>query len=250
MERFLKPKNVVFTKTFTEQAQKVINETKYMHLLLESAREAGVDNGKSYTFITEYVTYFVQVEHGAIYALVVQNEQELGRALVPDLAFCYNLADRVGYGGGDGKIYIENEPLNLYFSDINEGELFHDRNKLGQDSSTYGYHLSMGLVGFLIFLLYVKPTETEKSLASFYKKVNRDRYREIKKKHPSKDVIIADAGWDTSLRVGSKNVTGHFKMQPCGSNSKFRKLIWVNEYPRGEYIVKAGKERLVEKEKR
>ena len=65
-------------------------------------------------------------------------------------------------------------------------------------------------------------------------------------KHVNKsdlDVTVIDSNWFRNIiRSDGFNVKGHFRLQPCGVGRKEKKLIWINEFEKTGYSMKAKKE--------
>lgn len=54
--------------------------------------------------------------------------------------------------------------------------------------------------------------------------------------------IIVDTNWNQiSIRTEGFNVSGHFRLQPCGLNNESRKLIFIEEFQKHGYIRGAKK---------
>jgi hypothetical protein len=53
-------------------------------------------------------------------------------------------------------------------------------------------------------------------------------------------ITVVDSKWFTTLIIsGAFNVSGHFRLQPCGEGLKDRKLIWISDFQKNGYIRKA-----------
>jgi hypothetical protein len=58
-----------------------------------------------------------------------------------------------------------------------------------------------------------------------------------------KNVYLVNAHWNKIIIVnGQFTVRGHFRVQPCGPGRKDYKLIWIEEFTKGSYIRRSGKE--------
>ena len=57
------------------------------------------------------------------------------------------------------------------------------------------------------------------------------------------NVYMVNASWNRIIVVeGDFKVSGHFRVQPHGAGRKDYKLIWINEFTKGSFIRRAGKE--------
>jgi hypothetical protein len=57
------------------------------------------------------------------------------------------------------------------------------------------------------------------------------------------NVYMVNASWNKIIIVeGDFKVRGHFRVQPCGTGRKDFRLIWINEFSKGSFIRRAGKE--------
>lgn len=58
-----------------------------------------------------------------------------------------------------------------------------------------------------------------------------------------KNVYLVNAHWNKIVIVqGGFKVSGHFRVQPCGAGRKDYKLIWIDEFKKGSYVRRAGRE--------
>lgn len=58
----------------------------------------------------------------------------------------------------------------------------------------------------------------------------------------SNDVVIVDSTWNTIIKVGSFNVSGHLRLQCCGVGKQGRKLIYIEEYAKKGYCRRSKKQ--------
>lgn len=57
------------------------------------------------------------------------------------------------------------------------------------------------------------------------------------------NVTIVDSSWNKMLvRTDGFKVTGHLRLQPCGPELKYRKLIYIDEFEKQGYVRNAKKE--------
>lgn len=54
------------------------------------------------------------------------------------------------------------------------------------------------------------------------------------------DIIYANSLWKINLQVGEFSVRGHFRMQPIGIGRINKRLIWIEEFKKKGYNLKAG----------
>lgn len=58
-----------------------------------------------------------------------------------------------------------------------------------------------------------------------------------------KNVYLVNAHWNKIIVVnGQFTVRGHFRVQPCGPGRKDYRLIWIEEFTKGSYVRRAGRE--------
>jgi len=58
-------------------------------------------------------------------------------------------------------------------------------------------------------------------------------------------IQVINSNWFTNIyRSVGFNVSGHFRLQPCGENSKKRKLIWINGFEKQGYTRLAKKNQI------
>ena len=56
------------------------------------------------------------------------------------------------------------------------------------------------------------------------------------------EIIVVGSKWNTiSIRTEGFNVSGHFRLQPCGKDRKDVKLIWIDGFEKNGYIKKSNK---------
>lgn len=93
----------------------------------------------------------------------------------------------------------------------------------------------------LIFLLFVEVEEKITYINPPSKKKMFDPKTGLKKLSPLK-IINADINYNTTvIHKGQFNVSGHFRLQPCGEGRKKHKLIFINEFVKSGYKRRAKK---------
>lgn len=93
----------------------------------------------------------------------------------------------------------------------------------------------------LCILLFMKFAKIESKIIEPKSKVKflDDKYIN----ETNKPITIINCTWFTNItRTEGFNVSGHFRLQPVKQNGKWtRELIWINEYEKSGYTLKAKK---------
>jgi len=63
----------------------------------------------------------------------------------------------------------------------------------------------------------------------------------INDKLPIKINVLDSTYFTTIMRLEGFNVSGHFRLQPCGKKKEKKKLIWINDFEKKGYVRQAGK---------
>lgn len=130
-----------------------------------------------------------------------------------------------------------------------EGKKFKSIGLFAKDLTFYGNkdQTIERLINYALNILLFKQfaeietvvTEGKKSKGSSKIKINHEKYLN----ESPIPIEIIDSNWFRKLiRTGAFNVSGHFRLQPYGTNLSLRKLIWINEFEKKGYIRKPTKE--------
>ncbi|NLD91608.1 MAG: hypothetical protein GX639_02955 [Fibrobacter sp.] len=81
------------------------------------------------------------------------------------------------------------------------------------------------------FLLFRKFADHEFKLIDGLNKKKEAVNGSVYKNESELPINIFDSRWFTTvIRDNGFNVSGHFRLQPCGPEKSLRKLIWINEF--------------------
>ncbi len=99
------------------------------------------------------------------------------------------------------------------------------------------YELSEWQINFLQILLFLKYTNPEYKYVPAQKKIGtkKNGYTNA----TNTNVTIVNSTWNSIvIREEGFQVSGHFRLQPCGPARAHRKLIWIDSFEKEGYIRK------------
>jgi hypothetical protein len=98
---------------------------------------------------------------------------------------------------------------------------------------------------FIKLLMFIEMTKTEVVKVAPQQKVVYGKGGDDKLFNDTglNNVFLVNATWNKIIVVqGDFKVRGHFRVQPCGVGRKDYKLIWIEEFMKGSFVRRAGKE--------
>jgi hypothetical protein len=98
---------------------------------------------------------------------------------------------------------------------------------------------------FIKLLLFIEMSKVETVKVAPQQKVKYGKGGDDKLFNDTglNNVYMVNATWNKIIVVeGDFKVRGHFRVQPCGIGRKDYRLIWINEFKKGSFIRRAGKE--------
>lgn len=98
---------------------------------------------------------------------------------------------------------------------------------------------------FIKLLMFIELSKIEAVKVSPGEKVKYGKGGDDKMLNDTfmKNVYLVNSNWNKIIIVkGGFSVSGHFRVQPCGAGRKDYKLIWIEQYEKGSYVRRSGRE--------
>jgi hypothetical protein len=129
--------------------------------------------------------------------------------------------------------------------DLNDGTVIFPINGMDYDCKFTLDAIPMDKIGdrgatqlkkFIQLLLFIELSDTGIELLEPNQKTGTRKSGKVFNQTKTK-IVVVDSKWNTmSVRTEGFLVSGHWRMQPCGTGMMERRIIWIDSFQKNGYV--------------